>query len=411
MGQRPDTVDACALPPAFAVVMRSHWTLALRLSAFEPRCWQVLGSFAFIRPPTRCGRLMALHSLRQPEAFAFMVSYAERDGSRHAHALGTMLSRAGASVWLDTYRLENAFNLKQAVFCAARDAGFVVPVVTPRYLLSPNRCLELLAALRRPREQVFAWIDSAADWAGTAAQLELQGDMCTLVREWLAGQGFRVATTSMSELIRALDEALMSQEEHHVSGGSAPGGGSWCYHAAEGRRARAHAGRCGGLTPACDPTVRAGRVVAAAAHRRVNSCRLNPRARMHLEPERHAATHADAQPLHRPRRCSVVGSARPLRRRLNVRTAGHDFTPFRRGLRLARRAHNGHLPRAQADLGRQRALLNVGIDSHLCTVRAAATSPTQAIECGSRHWNAAHRRPAHRPYMLRGRLAVRSPSP
>ena len=119
---------------------------------------------------------------------------------------------------------------------------------------------------------MFAWIDSAADWAAVAGQLELGGnagtDVCTLVREWLAGQGFRVATTSMSELIRALDEALMSQEEHHVSGGSAPGGGSWCYHAAEGRRARAHAGRCGGLTPACDPTVRPGRVVAAARSER-----------------------------------------------------------------------------------------------------------------------------------------------
>ena len=59
---------------------------------------------------------------------------------------------------------------------------------------------------------MFAWIDSAADWVGAAAKLELQGDMCSLVREWLVGQGFRVATTSMSELIRALDEALRHAE-------------------------------------------------------------------------------------------------------------------------------------------------------------------------------------------------------
>ena len=51
----------------------------------------------------------------------------------HAHA--ACPPRCAVNVWLDTYRLENAFNLKQAVFCAARDAGFVVLVVTPRYLL------------------------------------------------------------------------------------------------------------------------------------------------------------------------------------------------------------------------------------------------------------------------------------
>jgi len=36
------------------------------------------------------------------------------------------------------------------------------------------------------------------------------------VREWFVGQGFRVATTSMAELIKALDEAFMSQEEYHA---------------------------------------------------------------------------------------------------------------------------------------------------------------------------------------------------
>ena len=176
----------------------------------------LLGSFAFLRPPTRCGRLLALQALRRPEAFAFMVSYQEASAER-AHSLATMLSRAGASVWLDTYRLENAFNVKHAVYCAARDAGFVVLLVTPKYLLSSNRCLELLAALRRPREQVFVWVDGAADWATAAGgQLSESGDACEVVREWLAAQGFRVVTTSMVSLLKALDEALMSQEEYHA---------------------------------------------------------------------------------------------------------------------------------------------------------------------------------------------------
>lgn len=34
----------------------------------------LLGAFAFLRPPLRCGRLLALQVLRRPEAFAFMVS-------------------------------------------------------------------------------------------------------------------------------------------------------------------------------------------------------------------------------------------------------------------------------------------------------------------------------------------------
>lgn len=48
-------------------------------SCFSPACYLtvmlsalVLGMFAFVRPPTRCGRLFALHALLQPEAFAFM---------------------------------------------------------------------------------------------------------------------------------------------------------------------------------------------------------------------------------------------------------------------------------------------------------------------------------------------------
>ena len=35
-----------------------------------------------------------------------------------------------------------------------------------------------------------------------AAQLELTGDMCALVREWMVAQGFRVVSTSMAELVQ-----------------------------------------------------------------------------------------------------------------------------------------------------------------------------------------------------------------
>ena len=47
------------------------------------------------------------------------------------------------------------------------------------------------------------WVDGAADWAMCASQLGVTGDVCELVREWMAGQGFRVVTTSMVSLLRA----------------------------------------------------------------------------------------------------------------------------------------------------------------------------------------------------------------
>ena len=70
-------------------------------------------------------------------------------------------SRRTASFILYTlyrrYRLENGFPRGSSVYAAARDAAYVVLLVTPRYLSDHTRCLELLAALRRPPEQVLVW--------------------------------------------------------------------------------------------------------------------------------------------------------------------------------------------------------------------------------------------------------------
>ena len=82
-----------------------------------------------------------------------------------ADGLAATLSTAGATTWLDTYRLENACSVGASVYRAASEAAFVVLLVTPRYVVSPSRCVELLAALRRPREHVFVWVDGGADWA------------------------------------------------------------------------------------------------------------------------------------------------------------------------------------------------------------------------------------------------------
>ncbi|KAL1510131.1 hypothetical protein AB1Y20_006463 [Prymnesium parvum] len=177
----------------------------------------VLGAFGFIRPPTRGGRLFALHALLRPQAFAFMISYAEEDCAERAHALGAMLSHAGVSVWLDTYRMENACALPPSLFCAARDAGLVVLLLTPAHLLSSTHGLALLAALRRPAAQVLAWVDAAADWRGVSAQWGGGADVSGAVLAWLRSHGVRVATSSMRELLAALDAALLSHEEHHAA--------------------------------------------------------------------------------------------------------------------------------------------------------------------------------------------------
>ena len=85
------------------------------------------------------------------------LSYGE-EACELASALAYLLSAGGGlNVWLDSYRLENGFPRGSSVYAAARDAAYVVLLVTPRYLSDPTRCLELLAALRRPPEQVLVW--------------------------------------------------------------------------------------------------------------------------------------------------------------------------------------------------------------------------------------------------------------
>ena len=168
----------------------------------------LLTSFVFVQQPHRMGRLKALSKLRAPEGYHFLIGYAWADGAPVARSLASVLSHAGASVWLDVYRLENAFSLQQTVHHAATRAAYLVLIVTPQFVCSPNCCLELLAALRRPAEQVLAYIDGGASWSDGQYKR---------VSEFLLAQGFRVVTARLDVLIKALDGVLMSQEEHHAT--------------------------------------------------------------------------------------------------------------------------------------------------------------------------------------------------
>ena len=122
--------------------------------------------------------------------FHFLVSYEPTDAAatEPAHALASALGRAGAEVWLDAYRLENGHSIKQAAYCAARDAAFVLLLVTPRSVASPTRCLELLAALRRPREHVLVWVVPTSEWARGGGG----PDTAQRVEAWFRAHGFRL---------------------------------------------------------------------------------------------------------------------------------------------------------------------------------------------------------------------------
>ncbi|KAL3913994.1 MAG: hypothetical protein SGPRY_007785, partial [Prymnesium sp.] len=78
------------------------------INAVQLGIWHTMGL------PKRCGRLGALNALAAVRGYHTMVSYAPRDASERAHALASAINHSGFNVWLDTYRLENAFNLKQA---------------------------------------------------------------------------------------------------------------------------------------------------------------------------------------------------------------------------------------------------------------------------------------------------------
>lgn len=176
----------------------------------------LLGAFAFIRPPTRFGRLLALAALRQPEAYHVFVSYGGREAADRASAIAYTLNSGGVNVWLDVQRLENGCSVLHAAHAAARDAAFLVLLLTPQYLSCPRRCVELLAALRRPPQHTLVWLDASADWSGCAQAPESGADFAARLQEWLAAQGFRVVTTSLATLLRSLDAALMSREDYHA---------------------------------------------------------------------------------------------------------------------------------------------------------------------------------------------------
>jgi hypothetical protein len=76
---------------------------------------------------------------RAPEpapAWDVFISYASADVG-HARALHDRLEEAGFSVWLDKSRLKSGFNWYSEVKAATKQSRLVLPVLTPRWKLSP----------------------------------------------------------------------------------------------------------------------------------------------------------------------------------------------------------------------------------------------------------------------------------
>ena len=114
----PSTVGPAA---AFAFLIQ----LALYLT---------LAAFTALPHPCRMGRLAALAKLRPPEGFHFLIGYEDAYGKKRGAVPRVGAQPLGASVWLDVYRLENAYPLQQSVYHAAGRSAFVVLVVTPRFV-------------------------------------------------------------------------------------------------------------------------------------------------------------------------------------------------------------------------------------------------------------------------------------
>ena len=205
--------------PTTPPILWSRWYHPLPLNACVGFLVLCLGSLQLGMlqdgTPMRVGRLGALSTVAPVQGFHVMVSYGS-EATACARSLASVLSASSLFVWLDTYRLENGFTAAQAAHAAARDAAFLVLLLTPQYLSCPRRCVELLAALRRPPQHTLVWLDASADWSGCAQAPESGADFAARLQEWLAAQGFRVVTTSLATLLRSLDAALMSREDYHA---------------------------------------------------------------------------------------------------------------------------------------------------------------------------------------------------
>ena len=154
----------------------------------------------------RTGMLEALKQLALVRGYHFLIGYEDADGKGVARSLASVLSRSGASVWLDVYRLENAY-LQQSVYHAAGRSAFVVLVVTPRTWAArtvARRCWR-----RCDVGLSTCWRGLTRAPSGTSASTIGSAGFCRR-------SSFASVTPRLDVLVQALDEVFMSRDEYHA---------------------------------------------------------------------------------------------------------------------------------------------------------------------------------------------------
>ena len=172
------------------------WNLFFLLIAFS-----AISIFLYTeqgRPLLRSGVVTALQNLLNVSGFHFMISY-NWESKDLALSMASALAKLSLNVWMDIYRLENAHLLHETIYHTAKQALFVVVLLNPKYLVSVNCCIELLAVLELPPERSIVYIDPSFDWDVDIKELDKTLRAC----------GLNVVD-SLPRLIAQIDSSLLT---------------------------------------------------------------------------------------------------------------------------------------------------------------------------------------------------------
>lgn len=163
-----------------------------------------VGSFCVLGSATRLGRMGALNELSSVQGYHFMFVYAGEASAEFCGSLASALSTEGKHVWMDIYRLENAFNASQQVWDAANRTAYIILDITPAFLESPQCCVGLYAALERSAQETIVYVNPHCEWPG-----DLQQNLISMLK----AEGLTV-TVQPEELIDAMDQVIMAADDH-----------------------------------------------------------------------------------------------------------------------------------------------------------------------------------------------------
>ena len=83
------------------------------------------GSSLILSSATRLGRMGALNELSTVQGYHFMLVYAGERSCKFCGSLASALSMEGKHVWMDVYRLENAFDASHTIWDAANKSAYL----------------------------------------------------------------------------------------------------------------------------------------------------------------------------------------------------------------------------------------------------------------------------------------------